>query len=99
MTGDDHALPEIEVFHLTLFVSLQVKGRPVAVDCPSPVGPRNWGQSHSERTLVAVSNSPLNARALLKLRMALICTRFGCIPNFLIAHWLTRDACPNTRQR
>ena len=44
MTGDDHPLPGIGVFHPTLLVALKRIGTPVAVDVPCPVGPRNCGQ-------------------------------------------------------
>src|SRR5260370_19818553 len=43
MTGDDHARPWMGVFQRTFWVSLQVIGRPMAVDTPSPSGPRNCG--------------------------------------------------------
>src|SRR5437762_1254988 len=49
-TGVDHPLYGISVPHFTLFVSLQRSGSPIgllpgAETWPSPVGPRNSGQS------------------------------------------------------
>src|SRR5438128_8932290 len=53
MTGDDQALPWTGVFHFTFAVSLQVIGRPLESEWPSPFGPRNCGQlslAHAEKT-------------------------------------------------
>src|ERR1051325_6117623 len=44
-TGEDHARPCIAVFHLTFWDSLQVRGRPMDIECPFPRGPRNSGQA------------------------------------------------------
>src|SRR5688572_19577615 len=63
ITGDDHALPWIAVFHFTLFVSLQVSGKPLAPECPSPFGPRNCGHcSAACRTNAPQSNAANNNR-------------------------------------
>jgi len=43
MTGDDHALPGIGVFHATPLDSLHSTGRLWSLETPSPVGPRNSG--------------------------------------------------------
>src|SRR5262245_23229183 len=44
ITGLDQPLLCSGVFHLTFSFSLHFVGRPVALDVPSPLGPRNWGQ-------------------------------------------------------
>ena len=44
ITGELQALPWIGVFQAMFSLSDQVTGRPVAVDMPSPEGPRNSGQ-------------------------------------------------------
>jgi hypothetical protein len=38
-------MPGIAVFQQTLLVALQVRGRPVSVEVPSPRGPRQPGHS------------------------------------------------------
>src|SRR4051812_38644901 len=43
-TGEDQPSPGIANFHLTWAVSLQVRGKWVESEIPSPVGPRNCGQ-------------------------------------------------------
>src|SRR5215218_8103631 len=43
--GDDHPFPGTSTFQRTFSVSLQWTGRPVALECPWPVGPRNSVQS------------------------------------------------------
>src|SRR6267142_2403099 len=47
--GDDQPLPGISVFQATLVVSFHFVGRFLAWVCPSPVGPRNCGQSAAGR--------------------------------------------------
>src|SRR5436190_10415859 len=46
-TGEDQALPGMGVFQRMFSFSLQVTGRPFAVECPSAVGPRKEGQLSS----------------------------------------------------
>src|SRR5438445_417024 len=43
MTGDDQPDPGTATFQATFSVSLQVSGRPRAVEFPCPSGPRNCG--------------------------------------------------------
>src|SRR5206468_1901679 len=50
ITGDDHALPWMAVFQTTFFVSLHSVGNPRESVVPSPLGPRNCGQSAPAKT-------------------------------------------------
>ena len=50
ITGDDHPEPLTRTFHETFLLSLQLSGRPVSVEWPWPVGPRNSGQSAAYAT-------------------------------------------------
>src|SRR5262245_28768364 len=43
-TGDDQPLSWMGVFQTTLVLSSQVVGRPVELERPVPLGPRNWAQ-------------------------------------------------------
>jgi hypothetical protein len=47
--GDDQAFPGKSAFQTTFFSGPHSMGRPMAVDIPSFVGPRNSGQSEAER--------------------------------------------------
>ena len=53
ITGEDHALPWMAVFHFTCSVSLNFTGSPVASLCPSPAGPRNCGQFSAVQSVAA----------------------------------------------
>src|SRR5690606_41510776 len=55
ITGDDHALPWIGVFHFTFLPSPSSVGSPFASLWPSPAGPRNCGQFSPANVLVAAS--------------------------------------------
>jgi hypothetical protein len=45
IAGDDQPTPAIGVFHAILSDSLHSNGSPLALEWPSPPGPRNWDQS------------------------------------------------------
>src|ERR1041385_2646894 len=70
MTGVDQPRSWIGVFQVTLLVSLQCSGRPVAVEWPSAVGPRKSGQSVSANAEGAKQRQ-INSRAKW-LRMSLL---------------------------
>src|SRR5262245_46516440 len=50
MTGDDQPLLGMAVFQtmFSSFLSSHFSGRPVALETPEPLGPRNWVQSSAE---------------------------------------------------
>src|SRR4051812_31530516 len=74
MTGLDHALPWILVFHVTLSSSLHSRGSPLASETPCPLGPRNRGQASPARTAGEISIPMIRARtgerALMRKRIA-----------------------------
>jgi len=47
--GDDQAFPGKSAFQTTFFSGPHSIGKPMAVEIPSFVGPRNSGQSEAER--------------------------------------------------
>lgn len=52
ITGEDHPRPAMAVFQRMFCDSLHSIGRPRSMECPSPPGPRNWGQSSAWRARV-----------------------------------------------
>src|SRR4051794_18434631 len=61
ITGEDQARPGVGVFHFTFFSSLQVSGKPLAVEMPFPVGPRNCGHSANKDVARPNAKKPVNS--------------------------------------
>src|SRR5438445_424349 len=57
MTGDDQPLSWMAVFQTTFSFSLHLTGRPVASECPAPLGPRNWFQLSAATAATAVRSA------------------------------------------
>ena len=65
-TGDDQPRPGSSVFHFRESFSPKVTGTFSAVETPSPLGPRNWGQGAAERVVEQAAMSVTTRFAFMK---------------------------------